>query len=58
MKTSMNLEYAKLMVHEYGKNSLRKTVDNLSDVFLALRSFLVKISKLCKEMYYTKNIND
>ena len=30
-------EHAKLMIHEYGKNSLRKTVDNLSDVFLALR---------------------
>ena len=38
MKTSTNpAEYAKLMVHKYGKNSLRKTVDNLSDVFLALR---------------------
>jgi len=24
------------MIHEYGKNSLRKTIDNLSDVFLAL----------------------
>ena len=30
-------EGAKLMIHEYGKNSLRKTVDNLSDIFLALR---------------------
>ena len=30
-------EHAKLMIHEYGKNSLRKTVDNLSDIFLALR---------------------
>ena len=30
-------KHTKLMVHKYGKNSLRKTVDNLSDVFLALR---------------------
>ena len=30
-------ERTKLMIHEYGKNSLRKTVDNLSDIFLALR---------------------
>ena len=29
-------EHTKLIVSEYGKNSLRKTVDNLSDVFLAL----------------------
>ena len=28
---------ATLMIHEYGKNSLRKTVDNLSDLFLSLR---------------------
>ena len=30
-------EHTKLMIHEYGKNSLRKTADNLSDIFLALR---------------------
>ena len=30
-------EHTELIVSEYGKNSLRKTVDNLSDVFLALR---------------------
>ena len=30
-------EHTKLMIYEYGKNSLRKTVDNLSDIFLALR---------------------
>ena len=30
-------EHVKLMIHEYGKNSLRKTADNLSDIFLALR---------------------
>ena len=30
-------EYAKLMIHEYGKNSLRKTADNLADIFLAIR---------------------
>jgi len=30
-------DHTKLMIHEYGKNSLRKTVDNLSDIFLALR---------------------
>ena len=29
-------EHTELIVSEYGKNSLRKTVDNLSDVFLAL----------------------
>ena len=28
---------ANLIVQEYGKNSLRKTTDNLSDIFLALR---------------------
>ena len=33
----VNSEHATLMIHEYGKNSLRKTVDNLSDIFLALR---------------------
>jgi len=30
-------QHANLIVKEYGKNSLRKTVDNLSDIFLALR---------------------
>ena len=30
-------ENVQLMIQEYGKYSLRKTVDNLSDVFLALR---------------------
>ena len=30
-------KHTELIVNEYGKNSLRKTVDNLSDVFLALR---------------------
>ena len=30
-------QHANLIVHEYGKNSLRKTTDNLSDIFLALR---------------------
>ena len=30
-------EHTKLIVDEYGKNSLRKTADNLSDIFLALR---------------------
>ena len=29
-------EHTELIVNEYGKNSLRKTIDNLSDVFLAL----------------------
>ena len=29
-------EYTELMVTEYGKNSLRKAVDNLSDIFLSL----------------------
>ena len=33
----IDAEHTKLMIAEYGKNSLRKTVDNLSDVFLALR---------------------
>ena len=33
----VNPTYAKLMVDEYGKNSLRKTVDNLSDIFLSIR---------------------
>ena len=33
----VNSDYTKLLIHEYGKNSLRKTVDNLSDIFLALR---------------------
>jgi predicted transcriptional regulator len=32
-----NSEHTKLVINEYGKNSLRKSVDNLSDVFLALR---------------------
>ena len=32
-----NSEHTKLIINEYGKNSLRKSVDNLSDVFLALR---------------------
>ena len=30
-------EHTKLMIHEYGKNSLRKTADNLADIFLSLR---------------------
>ena len=30
-------EHTKLMIDEYGKNSLRQTADNLSDIFLALR---------------------
>ena len=30
-------QHANLIVQEYGKNSLRKTTDNLSDIFLALR---------------------
>ena len=30
-------QHANLIIHEYGKNSLRKTTDNLSDIFLALR---------------------
>ena len=30
-------EHTELIISEYGKNSLRKTVDNLSDIFLALR---------------------
>ena len=30
-------QHANLIVQEYGKNSLRKTADNLSDIFLALR---------------------
>ena len=30
-------KHTELIVTEYGKNSLHKTVDNLSDVFLALR---------------------
>ena len=33
----VNSAHATLMIHEYGKNSLRKTVDNLSDIFLSLR---------------------
>ena len=33
----VNSEHTKLIVDEYGKNSLRKTADNLSDIFLALR---------------------
>ena len=33
----VNSDHATLMIHEYGKNSLRKTVDNLSDIFLSLR---------------------
>ena len=32
-----DVEHTKLIITEYGKNSLRKTVDNLSDIFLALR---------------------
>ena len=31
-----DIEHTKLIITEYGKNSLRKTVDNLADVFLAL----------------------
>ena len=30
-------EHTKLMIDEYGKNSLRKTADNLADIFLSLR---------------------
>ena len=30
-------QHANLIVQEYGKNSLHKTVDNLADIFLALR---------------------
>ena len=33
----IDAEHTELIVSEYGKNSLRKAVDNLSDVFLALR---------------------
>ena len=33
----VNSERTKLMIDEYGKNSLRKTADNLSDIFLSLR---------------------
>ena len=33
----VNSDHATLMIHEYGKNSLRKTVDNLSDIFLSIR---------------------
>ena len=33
----VNSDHATLMIHEYGRNSLRKTTDNLSDIFLALR---------------------
>ena len=33
----IDAEHTELIVNEYGKNSLRKAVDNLSDVFLALR---------------------
>ena len=33
----VNSEHTKLIVDEYGKNSLRKTADNLSDIFLSLR---------------------
>ena len=32
----VNSDYATLMIHEYGKNSLHKTADNLSDIFLSL----------------------
>ena len=32
-----DVEHTKLMINEYGKNSLRKSIDNLSDVFLSLR---------------------
>ena len=30
-------QHTSFIIKEYGKNSLRKTVDNLSDIFLALR---------------------
>ena len=30
-------EHTKLMIDEYGKNSLRKTADNLADIFMSLR---------------------
>ena len=30
-------EHTELIVNEYGKNSLRKTADNLADIFLSLR---------------------
>ena len=30
-------EHTRLMIDEYGKNSLRKTADNLADIFLSLR---------------------
>ena len=30
-------QHANLIVQEYGKNSLRKTADNLADIFLSLR---------------------
>ena len=30
-------QHANLVVQEYGKNSLRKTADNLADIFLSLR---------------------
>ena len=33
----VNSDHATLMIHEYGKNSLHKTADNLSDIFLSLR---------------------
>ena len=33
----VNSDYTKLLIHEYGKNSLHKTADNLSDIFLSLR---------------------
>ena len=33
----VDTQHANLIVQEYGKNSLRKTADNLSDIFLSLR---------------------
>ena len=33
----LNSAHTTLMIHEYGKNSLRKTADNLADIFLSLR---------------------
>jgi len=32
-------KHTNLTIKEYGKNSLRKTADNLSDLSLALRNF-------------------
>ena len=32
-----DIEHTRLLINEYGINTLRKTIDNLSDIFLALR---------------------